>query len=241
MYAVLQASTLSTSNIVIGAHFDSVPGSPGANDNATGVAFVLAVARYLTSVDCRQSNVYFVLFDEEEIGLVGSYQFAQFLSNQGTDVVSVHTIDQMGWDQDNDLAVELERPSGNLYSEWVQSKTAAGLSMTLHQTDTGQTDHVSFRQFGFAAIGITEELSMATRLRTTTRRAIPMQPLTSSICDRQRSWPTSTSPGFRVYQARESCVTRLKKKWPADGAGHSLLPPLMGCRHAFDRRVVSHP
>ena len=157
VYGILEASAPSSANIVIGAHFDTVPGSPGANDNATGVALVMAVARYLVSVDCRQSNVYFVFFDEEEVGLVGSAKFAAFLKESAVSVTSVHTIDQVGWDKDGDRAIELERPSGDLYAEWVASRDAAGLTMPLHLVGTGSTDHVSFRANGFSAIGITEE------------------------------------------------------------------------------------
>ena len=157
VYGILKASTPSTANIIVGAHFDTVPGSPGANDNATGVALVMAVARYLVSVDCRQSNVYFVFFDEEEVGLVGSGKFAAFLNESAASVTSVHTIDQVGWDKDGDRAIELERPSGDLYADWVASRDAAGLTMPLHLVSTGSTDHVSFRANGFSAIGITEE------------------------------------------------------------------------------------
>ena len=157
VYGILEASAPSSANIVIGAHFDTVPGSPGANDNATGVALVMAVARYLVSVDGRQSNVYFVFFDEEEVGLVGSAKFAAFLKESAVSVTSVHTIDQVGWDKDGDRAIELERPSGDLYAGWVASRDAAGLTMPLHLVGTGSTDHVSFRANGFSAIGITEE------------------------------------------------------------------------------------
>lgn len=143
--------------IVVGAHFDTVPDSPGANDNATGVAMVLAAARFLAEVDCRQRDVIFVLFDQEEIGLVGSAAFAQFLVNSGDNVVAVHTIDQMGWDQDGDRAIELERASANLAGIYAQARNAGGYDMPLQETGTGSTDHVSFRDQGYRAIGLTEE------------------------------------------------------------------------------------
>lgn len=143
--------------VVFGAHFDTVPGSPGANDNATGVAMVLAVARYLTEVRCRTRGFVFVLFDEEEIGLVGSDAFAGLLAGQGLPVLAAHTVDQMGWDGDGDLAIELERPDAGLFALYADTASALGLSMNLVQTETGSTDHVSFRAHGIDAIGITEE------------------------------------------------------------------------------------
>lgn len=143
--------------LVVGAHFDSVPGSPGANDNATGVAFVLALARYLGSIECRSHDVLFVGFDQEEVGLVGSDAYAAFLVDQGEDVIAVHTIDQMGWDQDGDRAIELERADEGLYEIYEAANASLADPVTLHSTGTGFTDHVSFRAYGFAAVGLTEE------------------------------------------------------------------------------------
>jgi len=143
--------------LVVGAHFDSVPGSPGANDNATGVAFVLALARYLGSVECRSHDVVFVGFDQEEVGLVGSEAYAAFLVDQGEDVIAVHTIDQMGWDQDGDRAIELERADVGLFEIYEAANASLATPIPLHATGTGFTDHVSFRAYGFAAIGLTEE------------------------------------------------------------------------------------
>ncbi|MCC3404806.1 MAG: M20/M25/M40 family metallo-hydrolase [Microcoleus sp. PH2017_10_PVI_O_A] len=61
--------------ILVAAHYDTVPQSPGADDNATGVAAVLEVARLLGSrPTLRTLQVAF--FDREEIGLLGSLAFA---------------------------------------------------------------------------------------------------------------------------------------------------------------------
>lgn len=59
---------------VIGAHYDSVHGSTGANDNGTGVCILLALVEYFLQyppvfgLDC-------VFFDLEEVGLVGSQTY----------------------------------------------------------------------------------------------------------------------------------------------------------------------
>ena len=159
VYAELEATSPTNKTIVLGAHFDSVPQSPGANDNATGVAMLLAAARYAKAIPCRSHNLLFVFFDEEEIGLIGSDYFAQLLSRPefGAEVVAVHTVDQNGWDDDGDLAFELERADGDLLLWYSQAKEAEGATMPIHPTNTGSTDHVSFRKYGFSAIGITEE------------------------------------------------------------------------------------
>ncbi|HEU0037613.1 MAG TPA: M28 family peptidase [Kofleriaceae bacterium] len=139
--------------IVVGAHFDTVSGSPGANDNASGVAVVLAVARLLADVPCRRSPVSIVLFDQEELGLFGSRAFAQTLAP--ADVLAVHTIDQVSWDSDGDRVFELELPTPALEQAWRAAAQVIGV--TVVRTSTSGTDHEAFRDRGFAAVGLTEE------------------------------------------------------------------------------------
>lgn len=157
LYALLPATVQATQTVVIGAHFDSVPGSPGANDNATGVAMVTSLGRWLDELPCRELHVILVLFDEEELGLLGSQAFASFLVEQALDVHSVHTIDQMGWDGDGDRAIELERADPGLFELYEAAEPLAPGLTPLIATNTGFTDHVSFRELGFDAIGLTEE------------------------------------------------------------------------------------
>lgn len=157
VHAVLPATDDSEQYMVVGAHYDTVPDSPGANDNATGVALVLALARHLQALPCRSLNTIFVMFDQEEIGLVGSYAYARLLDEQALDVVAVHTIDQMGWDADGDRAVELERADAGLFELYDDASVDLEPPVPLTPTQTGFTDHVSFREWGFAAVGLTEE------------------------------------------------------------------------------------
>ncbi|MBL8757077.1 MAG: M20/M25/M40 family metallo-hydrolase [Phycisphaerae bacterium] len=70
--------------ILVGAHFDAVPGSPGADDNATGVAALLEVARVLKDRPARRT-IRFALFNLEEAGLVGSTQYAAAWSERNAD------------------------------------------------------------------------------------------------------------------------------------------------------------
>lgn len=157
VYAELPATEEGAPILVVGAHYDSVPNSPGANDNATGVALVLALARYLGEVECRSHNVLFVLFDEEELGLIGSDAFAQFLAGQDLNIEAVHTVDQMGWDSDRDRTIEIERADAGLLEFYQRATPLLPLAPPLVPTQTGFTDHVSFREWGFAAVGLTEE------------------------------------------------------------------------------------
>lgn len=60
--------------IIVAAHFDTVSGSPGADDNATGVATVLEVARLLAQRQTART-LQLVFFDQEERMALGSYAF----------------------------------------------------------------------------------------------------------------------------------------------------------------------
>ncbi len=153
--AELPATVATSAWIVLGAHFDTVAGSPGANDNATGVAVVLATARALAALSCRDTNVAFVFFDQEEIGLVGAGVYAAAARAAGTNIIAAHTIDQAGWDLDDDLRFEIERPTAALFAQYQAAAAAVGAQVV--QTQISTTDHEAFRQQGFAAAGVTEE------------------------------------------------------------------------------------
>ena len=64
---------------VVGGHYDSVPAGPGANDNASGPATSVEMARVLAA-DGQFDDVCFVLFGAEEVGLLGSSAYVESLS-----------------------------------------------------------------------------------------------------------------------------------------------------------------
>lgn len=68
----------SDETVVLGAHYDSVAEGPGANDNASGSATVLELARTLPAAELPV-DVRVVLFGAEEIGLVGSRYYVDSL------------------------------------------------------------------------------------------------------------------------------------------------------------------
>lgn len=63
-------------DLVVGGHYDSVPGAPGANDNASGSVTTLELARQVANTPLGQ-RTWFVLFDAEEDGLWGSRRFVE--------------------------------------------------------------------------------------------------------------------------------------------------------------------
>jgi hypothetical protein len=151
--ATLGATSGTGGTIIVGAHFDSVPAGPGAADNATGVAMVLAAARYLRDVPQRQHPVIFALFDQEELGLIGSRQWVRTLMT--TDVMGVHVFDMLSFDGDGDRAVELWSPSPSLQAVYQTHGAAAG--MPISAVTFTSSDHQAFLEAGFTATGVGEE------------------------------------------------------------------------------------
>ncbi|HEY7318813.1 MAG TPA: M28 family peptidase [Candidatus Binatia bacterium] len=82
--------------IVLGAHFDSVQGTPGADDNASGVAVLLEAARLLARAQMR-SRALFCAFNLEELNMVGSGYFAKKLKSAGTKVDAMVSLEMVGY------------------------------------------------------------------------------------------------------------------------------------------------
>lgn len=82
--------------IIIGAHFDSVVGSPGADDNASGVAVLLETARLLSQTRLR-SQVLCCAFNLEEFNMVGSAGFAKKLKAAGARVGAMISLEMVGY------------------------------------------------------------------------------------------------------------------------------------------------
>lgn len=71
----LPGTDLKSEVLLIGAHFDAVPMGPGADDNATGTAAALELARVLKDFPTRRT-IRIAFFNLEEVGLVGSSAYA---------------------------------------------------------------------------------------------------------------------------------------------------------------------
>lgn len=89
--------------IIIGAHYDSVGTplisgdafAPGANDNGSGVAALLEMARIMSSAQYR-ATVMFVFFSAEEFNRQGSINFAAWVREKNIDVMGMINIDTIG-------------------------------------------------------------------------------------------------------------------------------------------------
>lgn len=154
VYTILPATTQTDEYMVLGAHYDSEVDCPGAIDNASGSALIFSVVKHLKSLNSRSKNVILVFFDQEEEELVGSRAFAKLLLKREWNIHSVHTFDMVGWDGDGNKEMELELPTP--YLEEVYQKKADEQGIPLYMTSINSTDHHSFRQVGFPAIGVNE-------------------------------------------------------------------------------------
>ena len=91
--------------IIIGAHYDhigivkSVDGDSianGANDDASGVAAVLAMARYFATKKNNKRSILFTLYSGEEIGLMGSKHLAERLKDQNINLYTMINLEMIG-------------------------------------------------------------------------------------------------------------------------------------------------
>ncbi len=90
--------------IIVGAHYDSVPGAPGAGDNAIGASAVLVVAELLSGKPLRRT-VRFVEFVNEEPTFfqtprMGSHVYAKRCRERGENVVAMLALDNFGYYSD---------------------------------------------------------------------------------------------------------------------------------------------
>jgi len=82
--------------VILGAHFDSVQGTPGADDNASGVAVLLEAARLLARARVG-SQVLFCAFNLEELNMIGSGYFAKKLKSAGAKVAAMISLEMVGY------------------------------------------------------------------------------------------------------------------------------------------------
>ncbi len=78
------------------AHYDSVGGCAGADDNASGVSALLGCAK-ACALTARRPEVGFVSFNREEDGMLGSQDFIEWLASSGVKVKCVHVLEMVGY------------------------------------------------------------------------------------------------------------------------------------------------
>jgi hypothetical protein len=93
----LRAGTeLPDEHVIVGGHYDHIPGCSGADDNGTGVSSTLEVARILSDIPTPRTLM-ITCWDEEEDGLIGSAAQAQMAMDDGLVITGVFSLDSIGY------------------------------------------------------------------------------------------------------------------------------------------------
>lgn len=90
------AAETSTHTLIVGAHFDSQPNTPGADDNASAVAALLEIARLLAP-GSESRRLHLVAYDLEEWGMVGSGHHARQLRQRGAPILGMIALEMLGF------------------------------------------------------------------------------------------------------------------------------------------------
>lgn len=174
--AVIQGTEAGAGTVIIGAHYDSIgqpfeSGSayaPGANDNGSGVAAVLELARIMSQTQYK-STIMFVLFSAEEVGRQGSRTFAAWLRDNNIDVVGMINVDTIGNIQnrsggvnDSELRIFSAGPNETSISRrmarlvnFIGFNYGLDLDLTVQDAidrENRYGDHFSFSELGYPAI-----------------------------------------------------------------------------------------
>ena len=105
--------------VIIGSHYDSVFGSPGANDNASGVAALLALARAFSGKDISRS-LRFVAFVNEEppyfrTAKMGSLVYAKRCRKRGENIFAMFSLKTIGYYSEQPGSQRYPFPVGFFY------------------------------------------------------------------------------------------------------------------------------
>lgn len=167
--------------LLIGAHYDTVPSSPGADDNASALAVLLETAQALIDVMLRRP-IHFVAFNLEEQGLLGSSAYAARMRQQQEALAGAIILECVGYarleegTQRVPPGVPVAVPTVGNFLAIVGNQASQALTMTVQQAmrayvpvvplvvpgngellpDTRRSDHVAFWEQGFPAVMLTD-------------------------------------------------------------------------------------
>jgi Zn-dependent M28 family amino/carboxypeptidase len=183
--ALLPGPTTPEEIVVVGAHYDSVRGSPGADDNATGVAALLDLARRFAGRPQRRT-VRFVAFVNEEppffqTPLMGSVVYANAARARGDRIEAMLSLESMGYyseapeSQSYPAPIALFYPRTGDFIGLVSNISSASLLVRVRAAFSrgtsfpfrsaaapasipgiGWSDHGSFWHAGYSAVMVTD-------------------------------------------------------------------------------------
>lgn len=146
--------------IVVGAHFDTIPSSSkGADDNGSGIAAVLEMAKSMSQYYYNYT-IHFVGFNAEEIGLVGSSAYANKLEQENVPVALMYNFDMLLWESPNapvnrkleiihngDMSETIAQQIATIGQTWVGAPI-----QTNHKPGWTMSDHAPFWGQGIPAV-----------------------------------------------------------------------------------------
>jgi hypothetical protein len=155
--------------LLVCAHYDSRSrkphtDAPGADDNASGVAVMIEVARLMRAAFPAKPIMY-VAFAGEEQGLIGSHALAKRALAEQWSIDLVLNLDMVGWvDPARPSTVTIEFDQGNMKPDNDQAAKVYGLELAqaavdyttlqVEHTDIWNSDYMPFEVIGVPCIGI---------------------------------------------------------------------------------------
>ncbi len=139
--------------IIVGAHRDAVSGSPGADDNGSGAAAVLDIARVLKDIDTKMTFI-FLLFDSEEQGLNGAWHYADNAAANGDSIVLMLNMDMIAYIS-NTNSIKIYYGEDDTWAQLCQNLIDTLPGVTLNGVMSGSlpnSDHYAFQQNGYDVI-----------------------------------------------------------------------------------------
>lgn len=158
--------------VVLTSHYDTVPGSPGADDDASGVAAVLEIARVLPRETLAADVMLAAVPFEEPGGFEGARALATYLTGPaGVEVVAAISAEMLGFrtseprvdgDAGDDLFL-LGYPGSDIVVETICAAaeafgggSARGLAVPAMLPDVQRSDHTAFADIGVPAVMATD-------------------------------------------------------------------------------------
>ena len=189
---------LGSQMVIVCCHLDSTAGreppdqydtktdpAPGADDNASGLAGVLAIAKYMSQFRGKLPHtIRFCFFNAEEVGLLGSKAYAPTMKDKDAAIKAVVNMDMLGYNSDSHRTFEIHAgfpkpsvrdlcvPIGELIKQWSDNLGRLGNAQIYKGTLQGgshdfdrdkfdgaiaRSDHFSFQEVGYPACHISED------------------------------------------------------------------------------------
>jgi hypothetical protein len=160
---------------VICSHFDAIGArtpdwkgwadpAPGGDDNLSGTAAVLELARLLSADGPLPFDLEFVCFDGEELGLWGSDTLARAEKAAGAPILGVFNMDMIGYNPRGDSLVIMPNRASFYLADYVRETEALtpepGLDFNLQLDFLLNSDHGPYWQQGYAGFLLIESLNI---------------------------------------------------------------------------------